>query len=132
MGIGILTEFTQQKLSFRHEARKGNRPENRMDGAEDGTRTRDLLITNQLLYQLSYFGAECRTREHATRAPSRKRHDGLVLTEESRPVCRWSDCASCLEGRGLHPAMGRSGFGFEGRPRSPRRIVRVHLRAYWR
>ena len=27
------------------------------DGAEDGTRTRDLLITNQLLYQLSYFGA---------------------------------------------------------------------------
>ena len=25
-------------------------------GAEDGTRTRDLLITNQLLYQLSYFG----------------------------------------------------------------------------
>jgi hypothetical protein len=24
--------------------------------AEDGTRTRDLLITNQLLYQLSYFG----------------------------------------------------------------------------
>ena len=26
------------------------------DGAEDGTRTRDLLITNQLLYQLSYFG----------------------------------------------------------------------------
>ena len=26
------------------------------EGAEDGTRTRDLLITNQLLYQLSYFG----------------------------------------------------------------------------
>ncbi len=27
-----------------------------LNGAEDGTRTRDLLITNQLLYQLSYFG----------------------------------------------------------------------------
>jgi hypothetical protein len=26
--------------------------------AEDGTRTRDLLITNQLLYQLSYFGKQ--------------------------------------------------------------------------
>ncbi len=26
------------------------------DGAESGTRTHDLLITNQLLYQLSYFG----------------------------------------------------------------------------
>ena len=24
--------------------------------ADDGTRTRDLLITNQLLYQLSYVG----------------------------------------------------------------------------
>ena len=28
----------------------------RMFGAGDGTRTRDLLITNQLLYQLSYAG----------------------------------------------------------------------------
>jgi hypothetical protein len=26
------------------------------DGANDGIRTRDLLITNQLLYQLSYIG----------------------------------------------------------------------------
>ena len=26
------------------------------NGAGDGTRTRDLLITNQLLYQLSYAG----------------------------------------------------------------------------
>lgn len=25
-------------------------------GAEDGTRTHDLLVTNELLYQLSYFG----------------------------------------------------------------------------
>ncbi len=40
-----------------------------MEGAEDGTRTRDLLITNQLLYQLSYFGVD---GEHATRAESRK------------------------------------------------------------
>ncbi len=29
-----------------------------LNGAEDGTRTRDLLITNQLLYQLSYFGVD--------------------------------------------------------------------------
>jgi hypothetical protein len=27
-------------------------------GAEEGTRTPDLLITNQLLYQLSYFGIQ--------------------------------------------------------------------------
>jgi hypothetical protein len=25
-------------------------------GAEDGTRTHDLLVTNELLYQLSHFG----------------------------------------------------------------------------
>ena len=28
----------------------------RRDRADDGIRTRDLLITNQLLYQLSYVG----------------------------------------------------------------------------
>ena len=28
-------------------------------GADDGTRTRNLLITNQLLYQLSYIGTAC-------------------------------------------------------------------------
>ena len=27
-----------------------------LSGAEEGSRTPDLLITNQLLYQLSYFG----------------------------------------------------------------------------
>ena len=29
-----------------------------MAGAEDESRTRDPLITNEMLYQLSYFGAE--------------------------------------------------------------------------
>lgn len=29
-------------------------------GAEDGTRTHDLLVTNELLYQLSYFGISCK------------------------------------------------------------------------
>ena len=32
-------------------------------GAGDGTRTRDLLITNQLLYQLSYAGQACNCNE---------------------------------------------------------------------
>ena len=35
--------------------RSGMRPS--CEKADDGTRTRDLLITNQLLYQLSYIGA---------------------------------------------------------------------------
>ncbi len=29
-----------------------------MDGADEGTRTPDLLITNQLLYRLSYIGTQ--------------------------------------------------------------------------
>jgi hypothetical protein len=33
----------------------------RKNGAGDGTRTRDLLITNQLLYQLSYAGLNARS-----------------------------------------------------------------------
>jgi hypothetical protein len=39
-----------------------------VEGAEDGTRTRDLLITNQLLYQLSYFGARPRRKMAFRRA----------------------------------------------------------------
>ena len=38
----------------------GNPPMKFKTGADDGTRTRDLLITSQLLYQLSYTGT---TRE---------------------------------------------------------------------
>ena len=32
------------------------RPSTKVDGASDGARTHDLLITNQGLYQLSYTG----------------------------------------------------------------------------
>src|SRR5471032_1117477 len=42
-------------------------------GAEDGTRTRDLLITNQLLYQLSYFGARTRRKMASPRALGKRR-----------------------------------------------------------
>ena len=35
-----------------------NQPKNRCSGAGDGTRTRNLLITSQLLYQLSYASAK--------------------------------------------------------------------------
>ena len=39
-------------------------------GADDGTRTRNLLITNQLLYQLSYVSLENRTRLYVGRPPA--------------------------------------------------------------
>ena len=47
-----------QSVAFNHSA---NYPfylqlKNKKNWAEEGSRTRDLLITNQLLYQLSYFG----------------------------------------------------------------------------
>src|SRR3954465_5925252 len=41
-----------------------------LNGAGDVTRTRDLLITNQLLYQLSYAG-QARNRYSITEAGSR-------------------------------------------------------------
>ena len=34
-----------------------------IEGADDGTRTRDLLITNRLLYQLSYIGGGRRSQD---------------------------------------------------------------------
>jgi hypothetical protein len=34
-----------------------------MDGADDPIRTDDLLITSELLYQLSYVGLPCGGRE---------------------------------------------------------------------
>ena len=39
------------------------------DGANEGTRTPDLLITNQLLYRLSYIGV----RSHSSVPPDKKR-----------------------------------------------------------
>jgi hypothetical protein len=45
--------------------RKGG--ERRGDGAGDGTRTRNLLITNQLLCQLSYTGGRPTNRKMATK-----------------------------------------------------------------
>ena len=44
-----------QSAAFDHSA---NSPTSLLAGAGDGTRTRDLLITNQLLYQLSYASAK--------------------------------------------------------------------------
>ena len=45
-----------------------------MDGAESRTRTDDLLITNQLLYQLSYFGllSDCIVRPVEGKVASKK------------------------------------------------------------
>ena len=45
-------------------------PRTKLDGAVEWSRTTDLLITNQLLYQLSYNSPESRPRE-LTRRPLR-------------------------------------------------------------
>ena len=47
---------------------QGRPPENAYGGASDGTRTRDLVLTKDVLYQLSYRGSvgaedEGRTRD---------------------------------------------------------------------
>jgi hypothetical protein len=49
-------------------------------GAGDGTRTRDLLITNQLLYQLSYAGVL------AGQAPLSERPESRILAWPRRRI----------------------------------------------
>jgi hypothetical protein len=47
------------KIIFVLEDREKDKKQNAFclfNGADDGTRTRNLLITSQLLYQLSYIG----------------------------------------------------------------------------
>ena len=48
----------QLRVATRSPARNSQLGTRNSTGAGDGTRTRDLLITNQLLYQLSYASAE--------------------------------------------------------------------------
>ena len=53
---------------------------------EDGTRTRDLLITNQLLYQLSYFGTRAKRKDDAypSEAWARARSPGSLAPRHTR------------------------------------------------
>jgi hypothetical protein len=51
-------------------------------GAGTKIRTRDLLITNQLLYQLSYTGTVCQR--------------GMRILEQVRPIANY--CFSVLQG----------------------------------
>ena len=51
-------------------------------GANEGTRTLDLLITNQLLYQLSHIGVGARSRQ----ADHLTRKDYIRFPEQSQPL----------------------------------------------
>src|SRR3954447_2729222 len=81
-------------------SRDGTRHRNIRSGADDGTRTRNLLFTKQLLYQLSYVGAT--------------RRDIPQLT----PLAPGNDRAVRLDG---------SSAGGAGRPRLPGFRGRFHL-----
>ena len=56
-------------------------------GAVERSRTSDLLITNQLLYQLSYNGAvrlTCEGRKYTENAAAGKgREDGMLVAREA-------------------------------------------------
>src|SRR5687767_2342474 len=58
-----------QSAPFSHS---GTPPCSSAAGAGDGTRTRDLLITNQLLYQLSYASPDSRISKKAKRTHSHR------------------------------------------------------------
>src|SRR4029078_5303865 len=66
--------------------RSANSPSGFPSGAGDGTRTRDLLITNQLLYQLSYASDDPFSKTH--RPFYRRCRDGAcaAAAEELRVI----------------------------------------------
>jgi hypothetical protein len=63
-----------------HRGSRESREFLRKSGAGDGTRTRDLLITNQLLYQLSYAGVL------AGQAPLSERPESRILAWPRRRI----------------------------------------------
>lgn len=52
----FLSFISATLMTKKSEKTKMTWGEHEKDGAEERNRTSDLLITNQLLYQLSYFG----------------------------------------------------------------------------
>src|SRR6188474_3938504 len=71
---------------FRHAARNlpGAGPVPRRVGAGDGTRTRNLLITNQLLYPLSYASAETiAIRDYRRQTPAGQRPKARKIVGKS-------------------------------------------------
>ena len=60
----------------------------RKNGAGDGTRTRDLLITNQLLYQLSYTGTWRDGRSGSGSNHESYHASGLTAGRRSSPTSR--------------------------------------------
>ena len=72
-----------QSAPFGHS---GTLPYYNVSGAGDGTRTRDLLITNQLLYQLSYastHGRDDRIRTCGPLVPNQMRYQTALHPVDS-------------------------------------------------
>ena len=100
-------------------------PDHVRSGADDGTRTRNLLFTKQLLYQLSYVGATRRVIPQMT--PSAPGNDRAGRSDGSsvggRAAARRSGAASGVgtargrPGRGL--VLGRSRTAFRAESRWP-------------
>ena len=104
---------------WRH--RRADLPTPRKNGADDPTRTDDLLITSELLYQLSYVGPGGRlglsSRRGATSPavagiPKRRRPVGLVRSERSSSPAQGSPRpGSCLGVEGAGDLQGPPGRG---------------------
>src|SRR6185295_7679637 len=93
-------------------------------GADDGTRTRNLLFTKQLLYQLSYVGATRRVIPQMTpSAPGNDRaarSDGASVARSGGRRLVGLGCLGRLGTAGEQVGIGLVGRGFWGGRRSAR------------
>ena len=83
-GSGALHSRPLKQPPLRHKKPRG-RGVMQGDGAETRNRTADLLITNQLLYRLSYFGNYLSLQnQNFSRDPGAGRTDPFRLPEPAR------------------------------------------------
>src|SRR5829696_1187267 len=78
--------------------------------ADEGTRTPDPLLTMEVLYQLSYVGAETKATQGVTRTRPRNTWEGAREDPSEWRAARWSKARRCRcasRGRRGGPA-GRS------------------------
>src|SRR5205807_8768837 len=89
--------------------RRGRRwRKQKIDGADDGIRTRDLRFTKPLLYQLSYIGAERAKIASAADRGKRKidNHGSSNVSPISRRAMRSGSCCSAATKRSIGSRNG--------------------------
>ena len=87
------------------------------DGAEDRSRTDDLLITNQLLYQLSYFGPLSDCIVALVEGKVEPRTSRRPHVEKNEPSEGWKSCGK----HGINPTKHPEKTGVRGNEKAKKK-----------